>query len=496
MISSYFLKNSTVRVIAFTMNVGIALVMTPFITSVLGKAGYGGWALISSVQGYLGLLDLGVMNAMSRHGSAAIGGGDADKLRRLFSTAFFLNVAAFCVAAAVVMVLPALYRLVLADALDEGIVAPLSIFGGLLIFTLLGKALQGVLMAHLQWTVIALVGLARSLLVAVALYLWLTTDGGLSRMAWINGVGLGGEALLLGAVCLVRHRVRPRLGDIRWREAREVMGYGLSILVIGVGDTMRYRTQGFVVGRFHGLGEVAHVSIALQFINYFNNFMLSAFGIMTPYFARLSSRSSRGERLAAFRGAILPCVLSATFVGLSLVFYGDVLIARWLGPAYGDVHAILVPFALGSMFFLAMMPANALMLGVGRHAESSRWSVAEGAAVLTATLALVPRYGAAASGWAYCLVVVVSRLAFLFTMVARERAFTSAGMLAGMVGMFAGASLIQTVYFVLVRDVAQRGLGQAAGCFLGQGLVLVGTHFALARLTAVGRVAPTGEGHG
>ena len=91
MISSYFLKNSTVRVVAFTMNVGIALVMTPFITSVLGKAGYGGWALISSVQGYLGLLDLGVMNAMSRHGSAAIGGGDADKLRRLFSTAFFIE---------------------------------------------------------------------------------------------------------------------------------------------------------------------------------------------------------------------------------------------------------------------------------------------------------------------------------------------------------------------------------------------------------------------
>lgn len=496
MISSYFLKNSTVRVAAFAMNVGIALVMTPFITSVLGKTAYGGWALVSSLQGYFGLLDLGVMNAVSRHGAAALGAGDTDKLRRLLSTAFGLNLASCAVAAVMVAALPALYRLILSDAFDPAVAAPLSVFGGLLLFTLVGKALQGVLMAHLRWTVIALVGLARSVAVAASLYLWLTPDDGLLKMAWISGLGVAAESLVLGAFCLRRLGLRPRPRDVRWREAREILGYGLSIVAIGLGDTMRYRTQGFVVGRFHGLAEVALVSIALQFINYFTNFMLSAFGIMTPYFARLSSRAAHGERVAAFRDAIRPCVASASFVGLSLVFYGDIVIRHWLGPDYGGVHAILVPFALGAMFFSAMMPANALMLGVGRHAESSRWSVVEGAAVLGATLVLTPRYGAAASGWAYCLVVVVSRLFFVFLVVARERAFTSTRMLAGMVGMFVAACLTQTVYFTLVREVAQRGLVQTLGCVLGQGLVLVGTFLALARLTAAGRVAPVGEDHG
>jgi O-antigen/teichoic acid export membrane protein len=52
---------------AYAFAVIITLFLSPFVVHHLGNATYGIWVLISSLTGYLGLLDLGVRGAVTRY---------------------------------------------------------------------------------------------------------------------------------------------------------------------------------------------------------------------------------------------------------------------------------------------------------------------------------------------------------------------------------------------------------------------------------------------
>src|SRR6266853_2852940 len=60
--------------------------MMPFIVHSLGDRMYGIWALVATLVGYYGLLDLGLSSAVSRYLAAALGAGNQEQCNRVFNT--------------------------------------------------------------------------------------------------------------------------------------------------------------------------------------------------------------------------------------------------------------------------------------------------------------------------------------------------------------------------------------------------------------------------
>src|SRR5438132_13926907 len=61
------LRNVVSNWAAFAVSVIISLFLSPFIVHRLGDSAYGAWVLLSSLVGYLGLLDLGTRSAVTRY---------------------------------------------------------------------------------------------------------------------------------------------------------------------------------------------------------------------------------------------------------------------------------------------------------------------------------------------------------------------------------------------------------------------------------------------
>src|SRR5262245_26501632 len=61
------LRNVISNWASFAVSVVIGLFLSPFIVHSLGDSAYGAWVLLSSLVGYLGLLDLGTRSAVTRY---------------------------------------------------------------------------------------------------------------------------------------------------------------------------------------------------------------------------------------------------------------------------------------------------------------------------------------------------------------------------------------------------------------------------------------------
>src|SRR5215475_10484937 len=98
-------SGSALRVANLATQIVVAFFLTPFVIHCLGDRMYGFWALVGTFIGYYGLLDLGLGSAVTCYTARALGKGDREECRRVFSAALQLYVALGLVVLAVSAVL-------------------------------------------------------------------------------------------------------------------------------------------------------------------------------------------------------------------------------------------------------------------------------------------------------------------------------------------------------------------------------------------------------
>lgn len=86
------LRTMLITGLAFTVNYGITLVLTPFITSTVGTAAYGFVSLAKSIAQYATIITLALNSFASRHIAVAYHNGDMPTANRYFSSTFYGDV--------------------------------------------------------------------------------------------------------------------------------------------------------------------------------------------------------------------------------------------------------------------------------------------------------------------------------------------------------------------------------------------------------------------
>jgi len=482
--SGYFARNSVIRIVSFAVGVGFALFVTPVVVGTLGKTNYGVWVLVSSVACYFLLLEGGVMQAVSRHAAAALARDDRHEVDRVCTAGFALHALSCGLALCVTGGLALFAGVFASDQLPvERLRQCLVIYSVCLSLFFLFRTHTGLLMAEMRWTLIAVLAMLRSAFTSLAVLLMITPENGLWLLAAVNGGGF----LLEGAACLLfarrsgRGRVRVALLDAAL--ARELLGYGWAFTVTQLGESMRYRSQNYIIALFSGVREVAVFSIAMQFIGYFLSLMQSAFGIMVPYFSRMQARGDRDDTAGSLLFALRLSYVTASFIGLCLIFYGQEFIVLWLGPGFAEAHDALVPLTIGAVFSLGMLPADGYLLGTARHRMLARCAMAEGVSIVLLSLALAGPFGMEGVAWAYCGVALVFRAGVVPWFV-----FTQAGLpLLAYARLLAEVAVThvapQVLLYLIMRGTLGTGYLQLALLAGMQGVLAVGIQSSLLRFT-------------
>ena len=411
----YFARNSLVRLGAFGVALVATFIITPHMLRCLGKVNYGAWAFVSSLASYYLMLDLGMLQALSKHMAALRENGSPQQRNILFANSLFMNGAACLLALLGGVVVSLFIDDITRHAVSKKVLlACFGLFTLSMAVQLLCRTFYGLLVAQMRWILIACLHMVKTLAVSLAIFFQvsqtLDADANLIRVAIIVSSGNILESLCMIALSLKNENLHFALRSVNTAEIKKLLRFGFPVLVVSLGDFLRNNSQFFFVSAMLGLAQTTMFSLARQFINYTTNIMLNAFGILSPYFSRLDARKDGEGIRQSLLEALKLSYSTAAYLGLCLIFYSAPFLVMWLGPQFADVHAILLPMAVSSILSLGQDPANGYLYGVGRHSIIAVYGLGEGIFNAAACIPALLLFGLPGIGWTLLAGTVVVRL--------------------------------------------------------------------------------------
>jgi O-antigen/teichoic acid export membrane protein len=377
----------------------VLYLLTPFTLHRLGVAGYGTWLLITSMNGYLGLLVLGVPMASVRYFAQHVASGDTRKLNEAIGSCTGLYLLLGAIALVVGLGLYAFFTL-------YGIPTPFhtdarSAFAVMVLFVAVGFVAllpEGILAAHGDFVPRNVVRLA-SLLLRLGL-----TVGLLTLKASLTVLALVQLACLLfdfGVCWLLIRRRHPethiRLANFDWAVVRAIFSFSMYVLVLNAGARLSFETDSMVIGAFLDVGSIPHFTVANSFIIYLMEFVVAIAAVVMPTATHLQTQGKMGELRDIFLKWSKIALSLTIMAGLFLLVLGPRFIAWWVGPEFersaGDVLQILV------VSYIVFLPVRGvalpILMGLGKARLPTLGFLIAGAVNLGLSIALVRPLGIA-----------------------------------------------------------------------------------------------------
>jgi len=345
-------------------------VLTPFTLHQLGVEAYGTWLLITSMNGYLGLLVLGVPMASVRYFAQHVAKGDTRSLNEAISSCVGLYLLLGLIATVVGLGLYAFFTL-------YGIPTPLhtdarTAFAVMVLYVSVGFIAllpEGILVAHSDFVPRNIIRLG-----TLVLRLGLTV-GLLSLHASLTVLALVQLACLLFdfALCwLVIKRRYPEtrftLSGFDWALVRKIFTFSLYVLVLQAGARLSFETDSMVIGAFLNVAAIPHFTVANSLIVYLMEFVVAIAAVVMPMATRLQAQGQIGELREIFLKWSKIALSLTMMAGLFLLVLGPRFIAWWVGPEFeqsgGQVLQILM---ISYLIFLPVRGvALPILMGLGK----------------------------------------------------------------------------------------------------------------------------------
>jgi O-antigen/teichoic acid export membrane protein len=389
------LMGSALSVASLAGSVLVGFFLMPFLVHRLGDRMFGYWSLVGAVLGYYGVLDLGITPAVSFHMAKAMGEGDNESPNRTLSAAF-AGLAGVGLAVLLIMILvAALCPLIITPASDARVFRVVLLITGLgCAFGFPGRAFLGGMYAHMRSDLIATVS-AVVLVLRTALVVWVILIGwgivGLAAVSFLT------DSLMYVACYFILLRIQRGLrisfSLVDRKALRELFDYGRYSMITRVGDQLRFAVDGWVVAGFVGVAAVAHYAIASRLSGYYLTVILSAVGLLQPWFSQmLGSGNHDGIRRLVSLSTRIAAALS-TIVACSFIFYGRAFIAQWMGSRYVDAYWPALILVMALYCDLAQQPSVSYLLGVSKHRYLAIQTIIEGVANLALSICWARSYG-------------------------------------------------------------------------------------------------------
>ncbi|MGN6514338.1 MAG: oligosaccharide flippase family protein [Rhizomicrobium sp.] len=390
------LRGSVLQFISFGCNVAAGFVLMPVLIHHLGERGYGLWALIGTIVGQLGLLDLGFRATTERFMANAIARTDAEAQISIYSTAiamfFFLGFVVFLTVSTIALAAP--FWLVDRREIWEFEIA-LIISGLNLAWLFPFAVMQGCLAATYRSDMVVIAQISSTVIRTVlALVAVLVFHFGIIAVAIALFTGSFVQRVLLG---FMMHRHLPgiafRFSAIKRATVKELFGFGRFIFLSKVFDAARYRIDNLIIAPLIGIVAVTHYSVAVRLADYFEALVISISAVSRPVYAMHFTKGEHDELSKKFLTvARLSSSICCVFVALTLVF-GKAFVRIWLGPGFDDSYIALSVLVVGMFFALLQMPSRDMLRAIYKHQFDTMTNGIEVIANLILTVVLILRFG-------------------------------------------------------------------------------------------------------
>lgn len=370
------------------------LVVTPIIVGALGTEQFGIWALIGSILGFIGLLDLGIGPSVIRFAAEQRGRDAREETSELTSTAFAIYLGLALVTTLLAVVLA--WLLPLAVEMSEQYVRAAQVAVVLSVGTFVMRFPLGLfsfLLAGQQRYDVLNIGnlLGAVLYFVLAVAVLYVADGGLVALALMTVV-VTAFRLLLPLRWLRRElpELRLRRSLVTRRQAAELLVFSSRNMLIQVASKVVFSTDVIVVGIIFGSVAAGVYGIPAKLFALAFGVGIASTTLLFPLLSELEGADDRERQERYLLSGVRLGLAVVVAVGLPLVFLPDRFLEAWL-PSDFDVStsAPIVAILLVSLLFA--QPGHLLaqfLVARGRHGRLAVARLATVAVNLVLSIAL------------------------------------------------------------------------------------------------------------
>jgi len=388
--------------------------LSPYVVHHLGNTGYGTWTLITSLTGYLGLLDFGVRGAVTRYIVKFHTIKDDESASRVASSGMLIFSASglLAIATATGLAVFAVSHFRIPAEYQSAAQIVLVLAGMNIATSLIGGVFGGIIAALQRFDLLngadVFVSALRALVIVGALH----QGKGLITLASIHL----GFTIVRGAInYLISRRLYPglRIGFSRAdsHHARMIFAFSVYMFLIQVSGDLIYYADTVVIGAFLPVALITFFTIGGNLVEYTRAILTGISFSLGPFASQLEAKGDN----ASLRKALLTSSRLGTAVTLPILvtfmIRGGTFIGLWMGPQYTAVSGHILRILALLMFFVSgTHQAGAVMLGISKHKPLVVVRVLEGLCNLGLSILWVQTMGVAGVAWG----TTVPGIAFCF----------------------------------------------------------------------------------
>lgn len=383
------------------IGVGFAVwfLLTPYMIRTLGAEGYGLWALLFSMVGFLSLLDLGTGAGVVRCVAETRGNGRMaerdEALSTYLASSLVLSMAGvLAVGAMDLWALPAL-------GVPEGALpiarAALWLVGlrAYILAVPLGFV-RGVLFGENRLVALNVAQAVSTLLTGLLTAGALAIGCGVKGVAWAGLVGMLIEHLFylrLALPYLREMRLSPSL--VTLRALRRAGSLGIAQLLIATSGLILLRTDPLIVQAFFGMAAVSMYAVAMKVAE--NTFLIikQFVNALSPLIAEWHGAGKTTELRELLVRATRIASIPAALIGGAAIGGGASLLRLWLGPEFEAAALPMRILVLSMVLTVPQMVVFSLLTYSDRHQLPARASMVAAIVNLALSLVLIRPFGLA-----------------------------------------------------------------------------------------------------
>ncbi len=373
----------------------VTFFFTPYLIGELGKDQYGIWSLVFSLVAYMRLADVGMNQAVSRFVSRYFALEDWTQLNQVVSSAarIYLIISLTIVAVSAGIAFGLLHYFQIDSEHLRIARITLIVIGLNQAVTYVFIPFAALLPFH-RADIVNMFEIGQLLLQTLAIVVMLELGYGLVAMS-LTVLTL---TILshLGRYS-IRRRMFPRvhfsLDAIDGEKTRQLLGYGVTSLLIVAAWIVIFQTDNIVIGRFLSMEAIAVFAVPAAIVTQLRN-SINAIAIpIVPTISHIEALKDESEVMNIYLKSSRYLYYLCGFICVCLLVFGGPFIMLWVGEGFTESVLILHILVVPACVYLPQMIANSVLFGVSRHKILLYILAAEGLANIGLSLLLVQRYG-------------------------------------------------------------------------------------------------------
>ncbi|MGE4441530.1 MAG: oligosaccharide flippase family protein [Desulfomicrobium sp.] len=386
-------RNSIVNTLRYIVNYSIIFVLTPIIIKGVGDAQYGLWALIFSLIGYAGLLDLGVQQATIKLVSEFRGKNDLSRLNEIISSTLFYF---FCLGlfAGLVcwLVLPqVMHHFVKDEELITVAVSLLFVLGIDVVFVFIGNVFTGIVLGmhkyHFKGVVDVFCGIFRLVLTVYAL----NNGYGLMGLAWIALSLDFVSTFFLYIFCICSSpSVSVSFKYVKRSAFKEIFSFGGKVFLASTSMRINNHTTVVLISYFLTTTMTAYYNVASRLVGSARDVVWSLTASLFPVFSELTACGDRHVVWKYYAQYTRLFILVTLPIAFFLLFFGEKFISLWISGEYAENTRYIIMILSINMLVAGLQPLAArLMIGGGEVSFYTKATVVKSLGVLVLSVPLI-----------------------------------------------------------------------------------------------------------